>query len=185
MTSAIVGIAQRAANFYFSRRFNIVLCLVAGVLCFVLYKQIAGPGVQGPSDAQESSTAPATLPPPAISPVPAVVQFANPSATAPQGPTLRHMRVTAYCPCERCCGSWADGITASGTKADHPLVAAPKSFAFGTRLRIPGYNDGDWVTVEDRGGAIKGDRLDVFFPTHGEALEWGVQWLDVEVEESK
>jgi len=95
MTSAIVGIAQRAANFYFSRRFNIVLCLVAGVLCFVLYKQIAGPGVQGPSDAQESSTAPATLPPPAmrcvvlaISPVPAPVRFANPSAAAPQGPTV-------------------------------------------------------------------------------------------------
>jgi len=31
----------------------------------------------------------------------------------------------------------------------------------------------------DRGGAIKGNRLDLFFQTHQQALEWGVQHLDV------
>ena len=97
------------------------------------------------------------------------------------------MRVTAYCPCEKCCGKWADGITASGHKiqpGDH-FVAAPKTFPFGTTMIIPGYplagQAGEEVEVEDRGGAIKGDRLDVFFPTHQEALNWGVQILDVEI----
>ena len=97
------------------------------------------------------------------------------------------MRVTAYCPCSKCCGKWADGITASGHKiqsGDH-FVAAPKIFPFGTTMIIPGYplagQAGEEVEVKDRGGAIKGDCLDVFFPTHQEALNWGVQILDVEI----
>ena len=88
-------------------------------------------------------------------------------------------RVTAYCPCARCCGKFSDGITASGTKADHPLVAAPPEIPFGTMVLVPGYACDGWVPVEDRGGAIKGRRLDVFFGTHDEALEWGVRWLPV------
>ena len=53
-------------------------------------------------------------------------------------------RVTAYCPCSRCCGAHADGITASGTRADHALVAAPGRFPFGTSMRVPGYAGGRW-----------------------------------------
>jgi len=89
-------------------------------------------------------------------------------------------RVTAYCPCEKCCGKWADGTTASGKKAEGYFVAAPPEIPFGTLVLVPGYADGDWVSVEDRGGAIKGLRLDVFFATHAEALEWGVKWVAVQ-----
>ena len=53
---------------------------------------------------------------------------------------------------------------------------------FGTKLVIPGYT-GAPVEVIDRGGAIKGNKLDVFFPTHDEALQWGRQFLDVTVVE--
>jgi 3D (Asp-Asp-Asp) domain-containing protein len=88
--------------------------------------------------------------------------------------------VSAYCPCERCCGKKpghpAYGITTSGTRADHPLVAAPPEFPFGTVMTISGYGT---VKVEDRGGAIQGDRLDVLFMDHESALQWGVQYLDV------
>lgn len=94
-----------------------------------------------------------------------------------------HMRVTAYCPCTKCCGEYAQGITASGYKigeGDH-LVAADKRYVFGTRMIIPGYGSSEPVEVLDRGGAIVGDKLDVFFATHQEALEWGVRYLDVKV----
>lgn len=95
-----------------------------------------------------------------------------------------NMRVTAYCPCPECTGEDSPGVTASGHKIqpDDVFVAADKRYSFGTEMVIPGYNDDQPVKVLDRGGAIKGDRIDVFFPTHDEALEWGVQNLDVEVQ---
>ena len=93
------------------------------------------------------------------------------------------MRVTAYCPCPICCGEFSDGITANGhviSDGDR-FVAADHRFAFDTQMLIPGYNNSDIVKVYDRGGAIKNNRLDVFFNTHQEALNWGVQHLDVKV----
>ena len=86
-------------------------------------------------------------------------------------------RVTAYCPCEKCCGKFADGITASGKPAVGKIVAAPSTIPFGTVLAIPGYSE--VAVVWDRGGAITGNRLDVLFPTHERAKQWGVQELMV------
>jgi 3D (Asp-Asp-Asp) domain-containing protein len=97
----------------------------------------------------------------------------------------RLMEVTAYCPCPKCCGPDAQGITASGRTVDYNdgrFVAADRSLPFGTRISIPGYGDGQPVEVIDRGGAIKGDKLDVFFPTHDQALQWGRQKLLVTVQ---
>ena len=45
-------------------------------------------------------------------------------------------------------------------------------------LDIPGYGK---VPVLDRGGAIKGNRLDVYFPTHKQALQWGVHHVQVTI----
>ncbi len=106
--------------------------------------------------------------------------------------TIR-MKVTAYCPCSICCGKWADGVTASGHQIQlgDKLIAAPKRFRFWTLMYVPGYsgvstkgcNYGEvarqLIYVKDRGGAIKGNHIDVFFPTHQEALNWGVKYLDV------
>ena len=107
----------------------------------------------------------------------------NPAQAGPNRSTIVKMRVTAYCPCEKCCGSYADGITASGHKIQKgdTFVAADRKYKLGTEMLIPGYNNSSKVKVLDRGGAIKGNRLDVFFNTHQQALEWGVRYLDVEV----
>ncbi len=95
------------------------------------------------------------------------------------------MLVTAYSPDARSCGAFADGITASGYSVKTNgmrLVAADTSLLpFGTIVSIPGYDDTMIVPVLDRGGAIKGNRLDVLFPTHEDALQWGVQHLDVTI----
>ena len=93
------------------------------------------------------------------------------------------MRVTAYCPCPKCCGEYSNGITACGHKIQpgEAFVAADKGYPFGTEMIIAGYNNGKPVKVLDRGGAVRGDRLDVFFHTHEEALRWGVKYLDVKV----
>ncbi len=86
-------------------------------------------------------------------------------------------KITAYCPCSKCCGK-SNGITAMGTKATSGrTVAAPSKFSFGTKLNI----NGRTYIVEDRGGAIQGNKIDLFVNTHAEALAWGVRYLPVSV----
>ncbi|MEM1213426.1 MAG: 3D domain-containing protein [Planctomycetota bacterium] len=100
--------------------------------------------------------------------------------------TLR-MLTTAYSPDEQSCGIFADGITASGysvyTNGMALVAADTRLLPFGTLVSIPGYNDGQPVPVLDRGGKIKGNRLDLLYPTHERALQWGAQRLDVVVYE--
>jgi 3D (Asp-Asp-Asp) domain-containing protein len=116
----------------------------------------------------------------------------------PQGarPVERVMLTTGYCACGECCNwkrNWcfrrvyasgphkgepkAVGITASGTSAHHGTIAADTSrYPFGTVMRIEGYGYG---RVEDRGGAIKGDHIDLFFGSHHQALDWGKRTMPV------
>lgn len=68
--------------------------------------------------------------------------------------------ITAYCPCVKCCGK-NDGITASGVKAvEGVTVAMNKSIPFGTKIYIDGVGE---RIVQDRGGAIKGNHIDLYF----------------------
>ena len=86
-------------------------------------------------------------------------------------------KITAYCSCAKCCGK-ATGRTAMGTKATAGrTVAASGKFAFGTKLNINGHV----YTVEDRGGAINGKKIDIYVNSHAEALAWGVRYLPVSV----
>lgn len=86
-------------------------------------------------------------------------------------------KVTAYCACMKCCGK-TNGITASGVKATaNHTIAAPRTFAFGTKVVINGVT----YTVEDRGGAIQGNRIDIYMNSHSEALKWGVRYVEVEI----
>ena len=86
-------------------------------------------------------------------------------------------KITAYCSCAKCCGK-ATGRTAWGTRATAGrTVAAPAKFAFGTKLNI----GGNIYVVEDRGGAIQGNRIDIYVNSHEAALQWGVKYLPVSV----
>lgn len=88
--------------------------------------------------------------------------------------SIGEYRISAYCPCEKCCLK-SDGITASGVKASPNRTVAVDGIPFGTRLLI----DGNEYIVEDRVGS--GKRLiDVFFNTHEEALNSGL-WVMREV----
>ena len=96
------------------------------------------------------------------------------------------MRVTAYCACRKCCGKFADGITASGHKIRRgdTFAAADKRYSFGTEMIVAGYNNNKPIKVLDRGGAIRGNKLDVFFNSHSTARKWGVRYIDVKVRRS-
>ena len=91
--------------------------------------------------------------------------------------TFYFVKATGYCPCEICCGKWADGYTAMGDKAGRGCIATdPKgNLHIGWTVYVEGYGFGE---LNDVGGAIKGrNRIDLCFETHQEALDWGVKYV--------
>ena len=80
--------------------------------------------------------------------------------------------LTAYCACEKCCGK-TDGITATGTHATEGVTIAvdPDVIPYGSHVDIEGF--GTYI-AEDCGGAIKGNRIDIYFDSHEAALKFGV-----------
>ena len=113
-------------------------------------------------------------------------------------PVARVMMTTGYCKCKQCCGwkrTWYGrpvyksgplkgqrkkvGYTATNVRARHGTIAADTSrYPFGTVMYIEGYGYG---RVEDRGSAIKGEHIDLFFGSHSEALDWGRRRKKVKV----
>lgn len=113
-------------------------------------------------------------------------------------PVAVSLLTTGYCKCGICC-SWHRnwlfrpvysygamqgkpkiiGQTASGAMAGRGTIAADTSlYPFGTIMYIEGYGYGK---VQDRGGDIKGQHVDLYFRTHQQALEWGKQTKKVKV----
>lgn len=102
-----------------------------------------------------------------------------PAATEDIQPQTMLMEITAYC--------YTGNRTASGTWPKVGTVAADTDILpFGTKVYIPGYGIG---TVEDRGGEINGNRMDVYLPSRAAAVEWGrkknvevtiVEWGEVD-----
>ena len=102
--------------------------------------------------------------------------------------SLGEFKLTAYCPCTKCCGKWGENrptdangnmivVTASGryAKENWTVAADTSMLPFGTRIYINGYE----YEVQDRGGAVKGNRIDIYFDDHQEALNFGVQYAEV------
>lgn len=118
----------------------------------------------------------------------------------PKGtPVTRDILTTGYCKCGKCC-NWTHTFflrrtvyktgpnkgdkkkvrqTASGKMAKVGTIAAdPKVYPFGTIMYIPDYGYGE---VQDVGGAIKGDHIDLFFKKHETALKWGKRRKQVKI----
>jgi 3D (Asp-Asp-Asp) domain-containing protein len=73
------------------------------------------------------------------------------------------------------------GITASGLKVkENRTIACPKAFPFGLKIKIEGMGT---YTCEDRGGAIKGNKIDIYMQTKKEAFSFGRQHLVAEIVE--
>jgi len=98
----------------------------------------------------------------------------------PKGSYTVRMEVTAYTNGPESTGKRPGdpgyGETASTDLAGPGTIAAPRTYSFGTKMYVPGYG---WGVVLDRGGAIQGNHLDVWFKTVEEARRWGRQQLDV------
>lgn len=100
-------------------------------------------------------------------------------------------KITAYCPCQQCCGKHADnrptdkneneivyGAAMIPLKEGVSVAADTSVFPLGTEIFI----DGKKYIVQDRGGAIKGNRIDIYFENHNAAQEFGAQTKKVYIE---
>lgn len=93
---------------------------------------------------------------------------------------LGEFKITFYCPCSKCCGAYANGITATGTTAQpyKTIAVDPNIISYFSNVKIDGLKGYEFV-AEDTGGAIKGNRIDVFVSDHQTALNYGVMYTSV------
>lgn len=82
-----------------------------------------------------------------------------------------HMVVesTSYC---------QGSVTATGTQARWGVIAVdPNVIPFGTKVYIPQF---DKVFIaEDTGGAIKGNKIDIFMNSESQCIQWGRRTIDI------
>lgn len=96
----------------------------------------------------------------------------------PKNESLGKFKITYYCACKKCSGKWGD-MTATGVRAKEGRTIAvdPKVIPYGTKVII----DGHEYIAEDCGGAIKGNKIDIYVGDHNRALKKGVDYFDVYV----
>ncbi|HVZ93619.1 MAG TPA: 3D domain-containing protein [Phycisphaerales bacterium] len=139
----------------------------------------ASPEADGP----ELIDAPAAKADGLIRPEPGFVRYFNGRPIRPA--KTMWMTVTGYSPDARSCEGTDDGYTATNhsvfTNAMQLVAADTRVLPFGSMISVPGYADGEVVPVLDRGGAIKGRRLDLLFATHEVARKWGRQRVQITV----
>lgn len=115
-----------------------------------------------------------------------VAQSAETIAASVAGmtPKVVNLNTSAYCACMTCCGK-TNGITSSGAPAkEWCTVAAGKGYPIGTVIYIPALADkpnGGWFVVEDRGGAISNNKIDIYMGSHSSALIFGRRNLECHI----
>lgn len=94
-------------------------------------------------------------------------------------PTVKTLNASAYTAstCGKSPSSPGYGRTASGAMAKSwYTVAAGKGYKMGTVIYIPYFKNepnGGWFVVQDRGGAISNNRVDVYMGTYSECVQFG------------
>lgn len=110
----------------------------------------------------------------------------TPAVEVPIMESLGEYRITAFCPCEKCCGVWAkkrtNGIVNGAYGIElKPEVSIAAPFPVGTKLYIDGI--GEYV-VQDKiaSWVIKkynNKVIDIYFKTHEDAQAFGLQHKEV------
>ncbi|WHY00804.1 G5 and 3D domain-containing protein [Neobacillus sp. DY30] len=83
---------------------------------------------------------------------------------------------TAYC--NGCSGRTATGFDLRANPGAKVIAVDPRVIPLGTKVYVEGYG---YAVAADTGGAIKGHKIDVFFPTKAEAFRWGVRKVKIKI----
>lgn len=98
--------------------------------------------------------------------------------------SLGVFKLTSYCACEKCCGKYANnrngavkgamGVTLTN---QYSIAVDPDIIPLGTKV----YINGQEYIAQDTGGAIKGNRIDIYNTSHSAALNFGIQYAEVTI----
>ncbi|RBP07967.1 3D domain-containing protein [Rossellomorea aquimaris] len=138
-------------------------------------EQAAAPAQEETAEVAPEAEAPATEP-----------AEAQPAAEEPaaQEEAVKEITVeaTAYtASCEGCSGTTATGVNLLENPDAKVIAVDPNVIPLGSKVYVEGYG---YATAEDTGGAIKGNRIDVFIPSKDQAVDWGRKSVNVKILES-
>ncbi|MGX6444151.1 3D domain-containing protein [Neobacillus sp. K501] len=86
---------------------------------------------------------------------------------------------TAYtATCEGCSGITATGVNILENPDQKVIAVDPSVIPLGSKVYVEGYG---YATAADTGGAIKGNKIDVFIPEQQDALNWGKKQVEVKI----
>ena len=105
------------------------------------------------------------------------IRIASQAETVPEErwESMGEFTLTFYCPCYKCSEGWEHQTASGATAVEGITVAADPSIPFGTHVLI----NGEEYIVQDRGGSIKGNKIDIFKESHSECLKNGIQKAEV------
>ncbi len=109
---------------------------------------------------------------------PAVQKTAAAEAKPSAGKTIT-VSATAYTAnCNGCSGTTATGVNLKANPDAKVIAVDPNVIPLGSKVYVEGYG---YATASDTGGAIKGNKIDVFIPSHDAAMSWGRKTVKVQV----
>ncbi|WP_201714966.1 3D domain-containing protein [Rossellomorea arthrocnemi] len=93
------------------------------------------------------------------------------------------VEATAYtADCEGCSGTTATGMNLKENPDAKVIAVDPDVIPLGSKVYVEGYG---YATAEDTGGAIQGNRIDVFIPSKDQAVDFGRKTVNVKILETK
>ncbi|MED4202748.1 3D domain-containing protein [Neobacillus mesonae] len=104
------------------------------------------------------------------------VKAASTSNTGKKQITVKATAYTAFC--EGCSGTTATGIDLRANPNKKVIAVDPSVIPLGSKVYVEGFGE---AIAGDTGGAIKGNRIDVFIPSEAKANEFGVKHLKVTI----
>lgn len=115
-----------------------------------------------------------------------VLKVQNTTSTVKQASTTKTassqtitVKATAFTAnCEGCSGITATGINLKKNPSAKVIAVDPKVIPLGTKVHVEGYGE---AIAGDKGGAIKGNKIDVFISSKQKAINWGVKTVEVKV----
>lgn len=171
--------------------FSWAACIILTIWAFLVWEEPCTAYEPSPTPTPVVAMTPAPVPTPTPEPTPENIQPPD-RETEPVRIMQGEFTVTAYCSCKKCCWYWAtvrplddNGepivYTASGAiaKQGRTIAVDPEVFEYGTEVWL----DGPWgvqaFIAEDCGYGVEGRHIDIYFDSHEEARQWGLQTREV------